>query len=139
MSSSNNGTYSTWSFATGLRTVSAGPAAVDLVGGSLPGAEMYFSFAHTGANGVAHLARSASSTPAMMTPGSAPHGLVRHGDSLYFTDISRNTVTKCVLTSATTCEATVIAEKEEDPRFLAVDDLAVYWTTRRGLLRRAPL
>lgn len=95
---------------------------------------MYFTFGHTGANGVARLASTER-----VAEAAAPCGLAKRDDTLFWTDMSRGSIERCRLADASSCGATeVIANGEDDPRQMAVDDVAVYWATRRGLLRRAP-
>lgn len=94
----------------------------------------YFTFGNTGANGIARL----SSTD-RVAEAKAPCGLVKRADTLFWSDMSRGSIQRCRLVDASSCDAVdVIASAEDDPRQMAIDDIAVYWATRRGLLRRAP-
>lgn len=94
----------------------------------------YFTFGHTGANGVARLASTER-----VAEAKAPCGLAKRDDTLFWSDMSRRTIERCQLADASSCNAIrVISSGEDDPRQVAVDDIAVYWATRRGLLRRAP-
>ena len=94
----------------------------------------YFTFGHTGANGIARL-----STTERVAEAKAPCGLAKRDDTLFWSDMSRGTIERCRLVDASSCDASeVISSDENDPRQIAVDDIGVYWATRRGVLRRAP-
>jgi hypothetical protein len=137
---SNSGTFYTWTQKT-LTSLAAGTSPVDLVPGlGESGApDMYFSFGHTGANGVSRLSRSSPSSPVRIADASAPYGLVQRDRVLYFTESDTGSVMRWTLSDDGTWQMTFpVASGEDDPRFLAVDDHAIYWATWRGLLRRAP-
>lgn len=94
----------------------------------------YFTFGHTGANGVARL-----SSAERIAEAAAPCGLAKREDTLFWSDMSRGSIQRCRLVDANSCAGVdVIASGESDPRQMTIDDVAVYWATRRGLLRRGP-
>lgn len=132
LGASNDGTFyrHPWS---GITTAGTG-AAPYAIEGDVATSTVYFTFGHTGANGIARL-----STTGRLAESKAPCGLAKHGETLFWSDMSEGTVSRCILDGDACAGAFVIASAEDDPRQLTIDDVAVYWAIYRGVLRRAPL
>lgn len=115
---------------------------VELIEGLGP-LDLYFTFGHTGNNGIAHVTRGEDATHQdLVAHGRAPYGLARRGAVLYWSDAAQGTIQRCDLSPSNPriCEnQRLIAAGENDPRFVAIDDGAVYWATNSGVLKRAPL
>lgn len=145
-SGASSGSYFTYAPKLGVRPIASGAAAMDAVLGppdSIGEATaIYAVVSHTTSNGVARIPRDGSAgSPTILAPATAPMGIARRGQVLYFTDASTGDVSSCVLDRAgTTCDVRFpTASGEDDPRFIVADEQAIYWATRRGLIRRAPL
>lgn len=104
---------------------------------------LYFTFGHSTNNGVSHVARGEdASHQQVVALARAPYGLSRRRSSLYWSDSTEGTISKCDLSPLdplVCARRAVIASGEDDPGFVTTDESAVYWSTNRGLLKRAPL
>jgi hypothetical protein len=104
--------------------------------------QLYFTFGHTGRNGVGRLPRADAANPAELAAESkAPFGLAQRDGVLYWSDMSAGTVSRCRISpESSRCDGApeLLATGEDDPRHLTTDETSIYWATRRGLLKRAP-
>lgn len=104
--------------------------------------ELYFTFGHTGRNGVGRLTRAVASPAELTAEAKAPFGLAQRAGVLYWSDMSTGTVSRCPISPDTSrCEVApeVFATGEDDPRYVVTDEDSVFWATRRGVVKRAPL
>jgi len=131
LNGSNYGTFYARRDGAAFTSAGDGSAPFEIV--SAAGGALYFTYGHTGVNGVARLPGGSRVADAV-----APYGLAERGGSLYWSDMSAATVSRCTITDGSCTGVKIVASGEDDPRHVAVDDLAVYWVTRRGTVKRAP-
>ena len=90
---------------------------------------VYYASAATGA--IKRVPKQGGTADVLASGVDAPNTVAVDGSGIYFTSEEAGLILSCPLTGCLG-DPVVLAERQAQPHALAVDDVAVYWITRRG-------